>query len=47
MEADAVDVIVGIIVADEAMMAAPARTGTISERNLLIVVSLYAGRLSP
>ena len=41
MEADAG----AIIVADKAAMAAPARTGTISERKLLIVVSFYAGRL--
>ena len=45
MEADAVDVIGAVIVADKATMVAPARTGTISERNLLIIVSLYAGRL--
>jgi hypothetical protein len=45
MVADAVDVIVGIIVAGRAIMAAPARTGTINERKFLIFVSLYADRL--
>ena len=46
MEADAVDIIGAIIVADKAIMATPVRTGTISEPNILIVVSLYTGRLT-